>query len=150
MSPQTIKVLVAGALFLHGLAHGRAFFALVADAARLGGQPPLPVRSWLLHSLAPRAAAITASPFWLLSTMGFLAASLSFWGTLVLGEAWRQLAIASSVISTLGIAVFSGTWPGAPNRRLSNLDTTIALVMNALILVLLLWVEWPPETMLAK
>ena len=141
MSPQVIKILIAGALFLHGLAHGKAFFALIADATRTGGQAPVPIRSWLLPSISPRAAAIIASPFWLLSTLGFIAASLGFWGTLVPGEAWRQLAVVSSVISSLGIVLTSGTWPGAPNRRLSNLDTAIALVMNTAILVLLFWFE---------
>jgi len=149
MSPQIIKFLITGTLLLHGLAHGRAFLALISDAARSRGQPPIPVRSWLLPSLSISAAAILASPFWLLSTIGFIAASLSFWGTLP-GEYWRQLAIASSVISTLGIALFSGIWPGAPNHKLSDLDTVIALVINALILALLLWVGWPPLTMFAK
>ena len=110
----------------------------------------MPVRFWLLPSLAQRTAAIVASVFWLLSTLGFIAASLSFWGTPVPGAAWRQLAVASSVISTLGIALFSGTWPGAPNRKVSNIDTAIALVMNAVILVLLLWVQWPATTMFGK
>ncbi len=150
MSPQTIKILIAGALLLHGLAHGKAFFALIADASRAGGQAKVPVRSWLLPSLSPRTAAIIASPFWLLSTLGFIAASLGLWGTIVPGEAWRQLAIVSSVISNLGIVLFSGIWPGAPNRRLSNLDTAIALVINTVILVLLLGFDWPPETMFSK
>ena len=150
MSPQTIKILIAGALLLHGLAHGKAFFALIGDASRTGGQAPVPIRSWLMPSLSPRAAAIIASPFWLLSTLGFIAASLGLWGTIVPGEAWRQLAIVSSVISSLGIVLFSGIWPGAPNRRLSNLDTVIALVINTVILVLLLGFDWPPEIMFSK
>lgn len=150
MSPQTIKTLIAGALLLHGLSHGKAFFALIADASRTGGQAPVPVRSWLLPSLSPRIASIIASPFWLLSTMGFVAASLGLWGTLVPGEAWRPLAVVSSVISSLGIILFSGIWPGAPNRRLSNVDTAIALVLNSVILILLLLVEWPPEAMFSN
>lgn len=150
MSPQTIKIIIAGALLLHGLAHGKAFFALIADASRMGGQAPVPIRSWLLPSLSPKAAAIIASPFWLLSTLGFIAASLGLWGTFVPGEAWRPLAVVSSVISSLGIVLFSGIWPGAPNRRLSNLDTAIALVINTVILVLLVLLDWPPETMFTK
>ena len=147
MSPQTIKIIIAGVLLLQGLSHGKAFFALIADASRTGGQAPVPIRSWLLPSLSPRAAAIIASPFWLLSTLGFIAASLGLWETLVPSEAWRQLAVISSIISSLGIVLFSGIWPGAPNRRLSNLDTAIALVINSVILILLLWFDWPPWTM---
>jgi hypothetical protein len=150
MSPQNIRILIAGTLFLHGLAHGRAFIALVAKAAGLGSQPQVLVRSWLWPSLAPGASAALASPFWLLSTAGFVASSLSFWGIIVPGEAWRQLAVASAAISTLGIALFAGTWPGAPSRGFSNLDTAIAVFMNAVILVLLLWLKWPPEAMFGK
>jgi hypothetical protein len=150
MSPQTIKILIAGALLLHGLAHGRALIALVADSAALARLSPIPVRTWLRPSLQPGTAAAIAIPFWLLSTIGFMAASLLFWGSFSYGAVWRQVAISSAIVSTIGIALFSGIWPGAPNRRLSNLDTAIALVLNAAILILLLWAKWPAETMFDK
>lgn len=150
MSRELIRVLITAALLLHGVAHGRAFLALMVDAARSGDGRPLPVRSWLLPSLSPRAAPLLASPFWFLSTIGFGAASLSFWGILAAPESWRPLAVASSAISTLGIALFSGIWPGAPSRKFSALDTAIALGMDAAILVLLLWAKWPPEWMFGK
>ena len=146
MFPEIIKILIAGALVLQGFSHGVAFFALIKDAARSEGQPSVPVRSWLMPSLAPRTAALIASLFWLLSTIGFFATALSFWESLLPGETWRQLAAASALVSTLGIALFSGIWPGAPNRRLSNIDTAIALVINAAVLVMLL-VGWPPGTL---
>lgn len=145
MFSEIIKILITGILFLQGLTHGVAFFALIKDATRSEGQPSVPVRSWLLPSLAPRAAAWIASIFWLLATIGFIAAALSFWETLLPDDAWRQLAGASTLISTLGIALFSGIWPGAPSRRLSNIDTAAALAINAVILVLLL-AGWPPGT----
>ena len=146
MFPEFIKILITGTLFLHGLAHGVAFFALLKDATRSAGKPSLPVRSWLLPSLAPKAAAWIASLFWLLATIGFIATAVTFWETRLPGETWRQVVAASALISTLGIALFSGIWPGAPNRRLSNIDTAIALVINVAVLVLLL-VGWPPGTL---
>jgi hypothetical protein len=147
MSDQIIKILITGVLLLQGLSHGRAFLTLLTDASRSGSQPPVPVRSWLIPSLSVKTAAIIASPFWLLATLGFIAAALAFWGMFLPGETWRQLAIASSIVSSLGIVIFSGIWPGAPNRKLANIDTVIALVINAAILVLLLWFGWPPESM---
>ena len=42
--------------------------------------------------------------------------------------------------------LFSGIWPGAPNRRLSNIDTAIAVAIDVAVLVLLL-VGWPPGTL---
>jgi len=150
MSPELVRILITAALLLHGVAHGKAFFALIIDAVRSSNQKTVPVRSWLLPSLSPRSAALIASPFWFLSAIGFIIASLSFWGILEGADLWRQLAVISSVVSILGIALFSGIWPGAPSRKFSTLDTAIALVMDAAILVLLLWVKWPPESMFGK
>jgi hypothetical protein len=150
VSPDLIRILITAALLLHGVAHGRAFFALLVDALRSGDRTPVPVRSWILASLSPRAVALIASPFWFISAMGFIGASLSFWGILPAGIAWRQTANLSSVVSILGIALFSGIWPGAPSRRLSTLDTAIALMMDAAILVLLLAADWPPLSMFGK
>jgi len=148
MSPQTIKFIITAVLILHGLAHGNATLALLRQAG--GSTPILPVRSWLFRSLSSRTAAVIAGVFWLLSTVGFIAAALSFWGTLFAGIDWRQMAIVSAVISTAGIALFSGIWPGAPSRRLSNLDTVIALVVNIAVFVALLWMHWPPYDMFGK
>ena len=143
-----VKILITGTLFLQAFSHGVAFFALIRDA-RSEVRPALPVRSWLLPSLAPRTAAWIASLFWLLATFGFFATALSFWGALLPEDTWRQLAAASAVISSLGIALFSGIWPGAPNRRISNIDTAIALAINAAVLVTLL-VGWLPGTMFSS
>ena len=140
------RILIAGTLALQGFVHAVASFALINDARRSEGQPSLPVRSWLLPSLAPRTAALIASLFWLLATIGFFATALSFWESLLPGETWRQLAAASALISTLGIALFSGIWPGTPNRKLSNIDTAIALGINAALLLLLL-LGWLPGTL---
>jgi hypothetical protein len=68
-------------------------------------------------------------------------AAISIWDSLPIGVPWQQLAAAAAAISTLGIVLFSGIWPGAPNRKLSKTDTIIALVINAAILVMLV-VGW--------
>jgi len=52
----------------------------------------------------------------------------------------------SDQAAAITFALFSGIWPGAPNRRLSNIDTAIALAINAAILVLSL-VGWLPGTL---
>ena len=73
-----IDYFITGLLALQAFSHGVAFFALVRDA-RSEIKPPLPVRSWLLPSLAPRTAAWMASLFWLLATLGFTMAAISVW-----------------------------------------------------------------------
>jgi hypothetical protein len=150
MSPELVRILTTAALLLHGVAHGKAFFELLGDAAAKGNRATVPLRSWLRPSLSRRGAALLASPFWLVSAVGFIVASLSFWGMLQTGGAWRQVAAVSSAVSTLGLILFGGVWPGAPNRKLSALDVAIAMVMNAAIVVLPLVAGWPPEAMFGK
>lgn len=147
---QTIRVLIVGALLLHAVAHGIAFAALVAQS--LGGPSTsrVPVRSWLLPSLHLKTAATVAIPFWLVAALGFAAASMSFWGILVRGEAWGQLALTSATVSIVGIGLFSGIWPGSPKRERSILNTLVALAMDVAILFTQLIVHWPPEPMFGK
>lgn len=150
MSPDLIRIIIAGGLLLHGLAHGKAAFELIREAAQEDIRPAVPLRSWLLPSLSRRTTAMLAIPFWLLSGLGFIASAASFWGLILPGELWRPLAIGSAVISSLGIILFTGIWPGAPNVKLSTLDTIIGLVMNIAILVLLLAFGWPPMSMFGR
>lgn len=135
-----LDLLFTGLLAIQAFSHGVAFFALIGDA-RSDDKPALPVRSWLLPALSHRTAAWIASIFWLLATLGFVAALISIWNRLLPGLPWQALAAAAAAISMLGIVLFSGIWPGAPNRKLSKTDTIIALVINAAILVLLV-VGW--------
>jgi hypothetical protein len=144
MSPQIIRIIITAVLLLHGIAHGRALVALIAYATGANPSPRLPIRSWLFPGLPLRTAAIIASIFWLLATLGFIAAGLSFWGVMFPPAAWRQLAILSAVISTLGILLFSATWPGASTRKESTLDVLIALLVNLAVFVALLGLHWPP------
>ncbi len=140
-----LDLLFTGLLAIQAFSHGVAFFALIGDA-RSDDKPALPVRSWLLPALSHRAAAGIACIFWLLATLGFAAAAISIWDSLPIGVPWQQLAAAGAAVSTLGIALFSGIWPGAPNRKLSKTDTIIALVLNAALFVLLLfgWLSGTP------
>jgi len=150
VSPDLIKILITGALLLHGVAHAKAFVELIGDALRPQERKTLPVHSWLMPSLPRKTASLLASPFWLLSALAFLVASLSFWGIAMTGFDWRTLAIAGAIISSLGIALFSGVWPGAPSQKLSTLDTVIALAMNAAIVLLLAGARWPAVEMFGK
>jgi hypothetical protein len=150
MSPEIIKILITAILLLHGIAFGRAAITLLIVAIGHRAGDWIPMRSWLFPSLSTRVASLIALFFWLPSAIGFLAAAWSFWSTSLSFGSWRQLAIVSAIISTLGIALFSGIWPGAPSRRLSSIDTIIALVVNLAIFVCLLWIQWPPLAMFGK
>jgi len=134
---QTIKIVVAAVLLLHGLGHGGALGALVWIRFRPGDAGAwLAARSWLFPALPAGTATAMASTFWVLSLIGFVAAALSFWCILVPGDAWRQIAVVSAIVSTLGIVLFFGTWP--------TLNTIAALAVNSAVLVTQLCLRWPP------
>jgi hypothetical protein len=142
VSDSTVKFLIPAALLLHGLGHVGALGALVALGHGMSGGPWLPARSWLIPSFGVRAATLVASIFWIVSAIGFVAASLSFWGVLVPGGVWRHLAAASSIVSLLGITLFVGTWPA--------FNTLAALAMNIAVLVTQLGLQWPPPATFGK
>ena len=132
------QLLLVGALLIQAVSHGVATYALFKDFRQTESPPPVPVRAWLLPSLSLRTSAAIALVFWLLATVGFIASAMSLSVSLLPTAAWQPLAIAASLVSTLGIVLFSGIWPGAPNRKLAKIDTVIALVLNAAILVVVL------------
>ena len=140
MSDQVIKLVVGGALLLHGLGHGGALGALLWIRFRPGTNTGnwLAARSWLVPSLRGDTATTVASAFWVVSLIGFVVAALSFWGILVAADVWRPLATGSAIVSTIGIVLYVGTWP--------VFNTLAALGMDVAVLVAVVWLHWPPQT----
>jgi len=142
MSDGTIRIVIAGALALHGLGHFGAMAALawlrVSPASNTGGW--LAARSWLVPSLPEPY--LVASAFWAAALVGFLLAAAGFWGVLVPADLWRPLAVVAAVVSIAGIVLFAGTWP--------SFNTIAALGMNVAVLVALLGLHWPPETLFGR
>jgi hypothetical protein len=142
MSPQLIKILIPLVLLLHGLGHGGAIGALIALDRGLSGGKWLSARSWLFPNLNPQTAKVIALIFWGLSLIGFVAAVLSFWGILVPGDIWRQIALISAFVSFTGIALFWGRWP--------LFNTLAAQAVNVAVIITQLWLHWPPIEMFGK
>lgn len=144
MSDQTIKLVAAGVLLLHGLGHAGALGALAWIRFRPGTPTGdwLSARSWLVPSLPADTATTLASTFWVVALVGFVIAAMAFWGVVVPGEVWRPLAVASAVVSIAGIVFFFGTWP--------MFNTLAALGVNVAVLVALLALRWPPEAMFGR
>jgi hypothetical protein len=136
MGSQTVKLLIAAVLLLHGLGHGGAFVAaLLARGGRADTGAWGAARLWALPSLSTSAATIVAGVFWTLSLVGFVVTALAFWGWLMPPAIWRQLAIASAIVSLVGIVLFLGTWPA--------FNTLAALAVNLAVLITQLWTHWP-------
>lgn len=125
MSTQVIQILIAGALFVHGIGHTLGYF--------------MPARSWLFPNLPAPTMRVAANVVWTLAAIGFVLSTLSFLGIVLPSDLWRQLAVAFAIVSLLGLGVFWGTWP--------IFNAIGALAMNIVILVTQLWIDWPPIEM---
>jgi hypothetical protein len=144
MSDQTIKLIAAGVLLLHGLGHGGALGALAWIGLRPGSSTGdwHAARSWLVPTLSADTATILASALWILSLVGFVIGAMSFWGVLVPASVWRPLAVASALVSIVGITFFFGTWP--------MFNTLAALAVNVAVLAAVLWLRWPSDVVLGS
>lgn len=145
-----LRTVVIVALAAHGAAHAIALAGLLGQASGSVPASQVVVRSWLLPGLGPGAAAAVAIPFWLLATVGFVLAALSFWGILLPTAPWREVAFWSAVISIAGITLVAGTWPASPNEMRSMANTGIALAMNLAVLATLLWLRWAAPAMFGR
>ena len=125
MSIQIIRILIAGALFVHGVGHTLGYF--------------MPARSWLFPNRSARAMRVIANILWTLAAVGFILSFLSFLGILRPPELWRTLAVVFAIVSLVGLALFWGMWP--------RFNTIGALTMNIVILITQLWIAWPPIEM---
>ena len=138
MSDQTLRAIVAGVLILHGLGHGGALGALLWIARFGGGKTGgwTAARSWLLPSLSSEMTALIAATLWVVSLVGFVTAGLAVVGVLVPQDLWAPLAVASAIVSTVGIVLFAGTWP--------LFNTVAALAVNVAVFVAVFVVRWVP------
>lgn len=139
MSDGLLRLIVGGAVLVHGIAHGGAIGALWWVANRPGTDTGgwTAARTWLMPNLAPSTATLVASGFWVVAMVGFVLAALGFWGIAVPADWWRPIAVASALVSLVGIALFIGTWP--------MFNTVAAVVMNVAVLVAILWAHWPAD-----
>jgi hypothetical protein len=139
VSDQMLRLVIGGVLLLHGLGHGGALGTL-AWIGRFGPGSTgawTSARSWLLPLLSASTATLLAAAFWVAALVGFVLGALSFLGILPVGV-WQALAVASAVVSMAGIILFFGNWP--------LFNSVAALAVNVAVLVAVLWLRWPPES----
>ncbi len=133
---RNVKLVVFGALLVHGLGHAGALGAQIwiqySPNTDMGGW--LGARSWVVPALPLSAGTIAAGAFWIVSLIGFVLSALRFWGTLHRPASWRRLAVVSAGVSATGIVLFFGTWP--------MWTTAAALGMN--VVAVILSRTWPP------
>lgn len=133
MSSQMWRWLLAVVVGAHGIGHV-LFLVSLAGWADWGG----PTRSWLLTDLiGDTATRIAGSLLWLAVTAGFVAVAVG-----ILGQQawWRGLALGSAAASILALILY---WT-------SPLPSTVlsALGFDVVIVVALLFLRWPPASLL--
>ncbi len=125
MSAQTIRILIAGVLLVHGIGHTLGFWK--------------PARSLPFLDVPGPSLRLAAGIIWVLVAAGFIASSMSFYGVILPANWWRTLAVVFAVISLAGLILFGRSWP------IFNFIGASAL--NIAVLVALLYVRWPPLDM---
>ena len=138
-----VTIVFAVALVGHGAAHGVAALNLVRQIGGTVKDEALEVRSWLLPGMSPATAATVALTLWLPASLGFILAAVSMLGIVLAALPWSATMVAAALLSTAGIGLFGGIWPGG-ERRLRALHILLALGMDAIILVTQLLLGWPP------
>lgn len=136
MSGTTLRILVGGVLFVHGIGQ----FMGVMPALRLVEVKGWNSHSWLLTPLlGDTASRIISIVLFLAALVGFVGAALGVIGWLVPHDAWRSLALIPAVISLVALALF---W----NAFVSFIPNKVgAIGVNIATLICLLAQSWPTE-----
>ncbi len=122
MSTQTIRILIAGALLVHGIGHTLGIWKFA--------------RAWPFLRVPESPLRLAEGILWVLVCIGFVLSFMSFYGVLVPAGWWRPLATVFAVISLVILLLFGRSWPA--------FNFIGASAMNVAILAGLLWLNWPP------
>ena len=139
MSGTTLRALVAVVLFIHGIGHCMG----IIPALKLVSVEGWNSRSWLLTPiLGETVSRILSIILFSIALVGFLASALALLGWVVPHDWWRTLAVVSAVISIVTIVLFWNAFVTFFPNKVGALGVDIA------VLVCLLSLNWPTETML--
>lgn len=140
-----MKLFIAILLILHGLITAAQSSGSFGSTASSGIQNPSWVswwptnlgQSWLLSWLGLEKAPFTwiSGVLWLAGGIALAAAGLGVLGFIIPSDWWRTLAIAGGAISLFMLVVYLHPF------------TIIGTALSIAILVALLWVHWPPTSL---
>lgn len=137
-----LEIVFAIAVLGHGAAHAAASFDLGRQVVGKPRQGVLEVRTPILPNLSAAASAALGLVLWLPATVGFILAVPAMMELLLTDLPWSSILVTSAVISTAGVGLFVGVWPGG-EARLRALHVLLAVGMNLIILVTQLVLGWP-------
>jgi hypothetical protein len=125
LSTQTLYYLIGAALFMHGVGHILGIFK--------------PATSLFSLKLSQGTLKVLGDVIWVIVVLGFVAASLGYFGILVPASWWRPLAAIFAVVSLIGLILFGRNWP--------KFNLSAAALFNIVVLVALLWYHYPAEAL---
>jgi len=124
-----LKLLIAVVVLAHGVGH----VLFLAPALNLASWADQIGHSWLVTPLLGDGLTRTlAAIVWSSTIVLFVGAVMGFFAG---SEWWRTAAIAGSIVSAAGIVLM---WDGLPTG-----SAVAALVFDAIVLVSLVWADWP-------
>ena len=131
-----VKILVAVVLFAHGIGHVlgplQVFKVTVANPSWNGD-------SWLLTGATGQTFSnVIGLALWIAAMVGFVAASAVVMGWLP-ASWWIPLAVGSSVVSLVGIALFPNAFPMT--------STVAAAVVDVVVLAAVVLLKWTPTAL---
>lgn len=122
-----LRMLVFLVLVAHGIGHSIGVAGGWGNNA-WGGSG----ESWLLSPVLGRSVGTLEGLIWLIPAIGFVAAGAALLAGI---DAWRGLALASSVVSLMAIALFP--------QQLPSFSTVAAVVVDLAVVIGLTVLQWP-------
>jgi hypothetical protein len=136
MDENTVRILVGLAVLVHGIGHVMGWFPIFgwSEKSGVGWKPD----SWLLtRSIGLPASKVLGFLIWTSAAVMAIMAGLAALGWLVPVAWFKDLAVWSSAVSLGGLFLF-------PNAFATTFNKLGAIAVDLILLVSLLWVEWPP------
>jgi hypothetical protein len=144
MSGSTLRFVIAGVLFFHGIGHLMGVIPALG-LIRISDSSPGAFRNWssrswlLTNLLGNTAASVVCGLLFAIAFVCTIGAGLSLLGWLVPHQGWRTLAVVSAVVSLVAIALYWNALMLLFPHKVGALSVDIA------ILVCLLVANWPSE-----
>jgi hypothetical protein len=145
MSGTTLRIVLAGVLFFHGIGQIMgvipALQLSVLEGKDSGWMQNWSSQSWALNPLLGDAAArVICIVLFTLSFIGFAGAALALMGWKVPHDMWRSMALVSAALSMVAIIFYWNALILLFPHKIGN------IAVNTAVLVSLLAVNWPAES----
>ncbi|MBN2011183.1 hypothetical protein JW960_17690 [candidate division KSB1 bacterium] len=148
MSPFMLRVIITALLLFHAFGQLMGVIPALWTFRKENQYGPAWLKAWSSHSwllsrwMGEKTARIVCGAIYFAAFIGFIATVLSLVNLLLPHEWWRALAVTSSVISLVALALFWKALLFFFPHKIGD------IVMNVAILICLHVVNWPPETMI--